>query len=87
VVASIRGESVRKILVSHRLKPWLYRMWLSPKVPRDAAFRAAVERLCVLYTRPLLPWERVLCLDEMTSLQPRPQSRPPYPRVPIVRCG
>jgi transposase len=96
VTAAISGESVRKIRRSHRLKPWRLRMWLSPKVPRDAAFRAAVERLCILYTRPLLPWERVLCLDEMTSLQPRPRKSPTLPALPDLpvrveqeyqRCG
>lgn len=96
VTAAISGESVRKILRSHRLQPWRYRMWLSPKVPRDAAFRAAVERLCALYTRPLLAWEQVWCLDEMTSLQPRPRQSPTLPARPecpvrveqeYQRCG
>jgi len=96
VTAAISGESVRKILRSHRLKPWRYRMWLSPNVPRDAAFREAVARLCALYTRALLPWERVLCLDEMTSLQPRPRKAPTLPARPdcpvrveqeYQRCG
>jgi transposase len=96
VVPTISGESVRQMLASHRLKPWRYRMWLSAKVPRDAAFREAVERLCDLYTRPLLSWERVLCLDEMTSLQPRPRKSPTLPACPELpvrveheyqRCG
>lgn len=96
VTATISGESVRKILVSHRLKPWRFRMWLSPKVPRDVAFREAVERLCALYTRALLPSEQVWCLDEMTSLQPRPRKSPTLPARPdwpvrveqeYQRCG
>src|SRR3954453_11672142 len=73
VVASISAETVRRILMSHRLKPWRQKMWLSPKVPRDAAFAAQVQEICDLYTRPLQSDEVVLCVDEMTNLQPRPR--------------
>ncbi len=73
VVPSISAETVRRILLSHRLKPWRQKTWLSPKVPRDAAFAAQVQGICDLYTRPLRPDEIVLCADEMTSLQPRPR--------------
>ncbi len=93
IVPTISGESVRKRLASQRLKPWRYRMWLSEKVPRDAAFRAAVERLCALYTRPLAEHERVLCTDEITNLQPRARLSPTLPALPVRveheyrRCG
>ena len=73
VVPSISAETVRQILLHHRLKPWRQKMWLSAKVPRDAAFAAQVQEVCDLYTRPLRPDEVVLCVDEMTSLQPRPR--------------
>src|SRR3954453_3269376 len=73
VVSSISAETVRRILMSHRLKPWRQKMWLSPKVPRDSVFAAQVTEICDLYTRPLRPDEVVLCVDEMTSLQPRPR--------------
>jgi transposase len=76
VVTSISAETVRQILLHHRLKPWRQKMWLSPKVPRDAAFAAQVQEICNLYTRPLRPDEIVLCADEMTSLQPRPRRSP-----------
>jgi hypothetical protein len=76
VVCSISAETIRQILSSHRLKPWRKRMWLSPRVPRDAAFAQAVRRICELYTRPLEPHERVLCVDEHTSIQPRARLRP-----------
>jgi hypothetical protein len=55
IAPAIRRESVRKRRASHRLKPWRYRRWLSAKVPRDQALRTAVEGLCALYTRLLLP--------------------------------
>jgi transposase len=73
VVRSISAETVRQILSHHRLKPWRQKMWLSAKVPRDAAFAEQVREICDLYTRPLGPDEVVLCVDEMTSLQPRPR--------------
>src|SRR5215472_7174681 len=76
VVAAISAETVRQILLHHRLKPWRQKMWLSPKVPRDAAFAAQVQEICDLYTRPLAPDEVVLCVDEKTSLQPRPRKSP-----------
>src|SRR5262249_21180024 len=93
---SISAETVRRMLSSHRLKPWRKRMWLSPKVPRDAAFAMTVRRICDLYTRPLEAWERVICTDEHTSIQPRPRLHPTRPAKPDAptqveheykRCG
>ena len=71
VVSSISAQSVRRILNDHRLKPWRHHLWLSPKVPRDAAFAAAVTNLSDLYSRKLEPHEVVLCVDEKTNIQPR----------------
>ena len=76
VVTSIGRESVRLRLQRNRLKPWRYKMWLSAKVPRDAAFAARVRQICALYTRPLAEDEKVICLDENTNLQPRPRLSP-----------
>lgn len=95
-VESISAATVRRILRHHRLKPWRQKMWLSAKVPRDAAFAAQVRGICDLYTRPLPPDEVVVCADEMTSLQPRPRKSPTKPakrdRPTLVeheygRCG
>ena len=63
-------------LKRHRLKPWRYKMWLSAKVPRDAAFKARVTEIQDLYTRQLADDEMVLCLDENTNLQPRARLSP-----------
>ncbi len=79
---AISPQSVQRILGSHRLKPWRVHYWLSPKVPRDEAFRQQTLEICDLYTRPLAPEERVLCLDEMTSLQPRPRTVSTRPAQP-----
>jgi DDE superfamily endonuclease len=96
IASSISAETVRRILNSHRLKPWRKRMWLSPKVPRDAAFARAVRRICDLYTRPLQAHERVISTDEHTSIQPRPRLHPTRPAKPdqptqveheYKRCG
>jgi len=88
VVDDISPQTVQRILASHRLKPWRVHYWLSPKVPRDEAFRQQTLDICDLYTRVLLPHERVLCLDEMTSLQPRTRTvdtRPAKPGLVPVR--
>lgn len=82
IVESISPQSVQRILESHQLKPWRVHYWLSPKVPRDAAFRETVLGLCDLYTRPLEVYERVLSLDEKTSIQPRPRTAPNRPALP-----
>lgn len=79
VVAAISAETVRRRLGRLALKPWRAHYWLTPKRPRDAAFDAIVADLCDLYTRPLAPDERVLSVDEKTSLQPRPRPHPTRP--------
>jgi DDE superfamily endonuclease len=82
VVPTISPDTVGRILNSHRLKPWRHHLWLSPKVPRDAAFAVQVKEICDLYTRPLAAHELVLSLDEKTSLQPRTRQSPTRPAVP-----
>lgn len=71
IVDSISPSSVQRILASQKLKPWRVHHWLSSAVPRDEAFRQTVRNICDLYTRPLGAHERVLSVDEKTSLQPR----------------
>ena len=81
-VIAISPQSVQRILASQKLKPWRVHFWLSPKTPRDAAFRSTVLEILELYTRPLEPRERVLSLDEKTSLQPRTRTVPTRPAQP-----
>ena len=88
VVQRLSPQSVERLLRSHRLKPWRVHYWLSAKTPRDEAFRARVREIMDLYTRPLGLHERVLCLDEKTSIQPRPRvadTRPAQPDLIPVR--
>jgi transposase len=96
VVTSISPQTVQRILSHHKLKPWRHHLWLSPKVPRDAAFAAPVNEIVALYTRPLAVHDMVLCVDEKTSLQPRPRKaptkaaqagRPVYVEHEYGRCG
>jgi transposase len=75
-VATISPQTVQRILANHKLKPWRKHLWLSPTVPRDAEFCKRVRNICTLYTRKLSPHERVLCVDEKTSLQPRTRKSP-----------
>jgi len=76
IVRSISASQVRAILKHHKLKPWRNHMWIGSRTPRDADFYARVAEISDLYTRPLAPWEIVLCLDEKTSLQPRARALP-----------
>jgi len=96
IVESISAQSVQRILASYRLKPWRVHYWLNAKVPRDAKFRRRTEEICELYTRELGPHERVLSVDEKTSLQPRTRkaaTRAARPATPVRleheyrRCG
>lgn len=82
IVGSISAQTVRRILSAHRLKPWRHHLWLSPKVPRDAAFAQSIQEICTLYTRQLKTHEMVLCVDEKTSLQPRPRKAATLPAQP-----
>jgi hypothetical protein len=79
VVDTISASSVQRILASEKLKPWRVHHWLSSKVPRDDRFRETVRNICDLYTRKLGTHERVLSLDEKTSLQPRTRTSPTRP--------
>ena len=82
LVASMSASTVRRILSSHQLKHWRHHLWLSSKVPRDAAFAQTVLEIVDLYTRPLRAHEMVLCVDEKTSLQPRTRKSPTRPAQP-----
>lgn len=86
VVPAISPATVYRFLRRHRLRPWRCHLWLHPRRPRDAAFLDQVHAIAALYTRPLLPTEVVLSVDEITQLQPRPRAaatRPAGPGRPL----
>lgn len=76
---SISSQTIRRILAHHKLKPWRHHMWLGAKGPRDAEFYRRVAEVIDLYTRPLREDERVISVDEKTSLQPRPRGQATMP--------
>lgn len=82
IVERISPQTVQRILARERLRPWRCHSWLHPRRPRDAAFLQQVRDLAALYTRPLADSEAVLCLDEITQLQPRPRPVPMRPARP-----
>jgi hypothetical protein len=82
IVAYISPETVRRIRVHHKLKPWRHHLWLSPHTPHDMEFYARVSGVVTLYTRRLHKQEIVLCVDEKTSLQPRPRVHATCPARP-----
>lgn len=82
IVESLSGETVRRILAHHKLKPWRHHMWINPRRPRDRAFFDQVREIIDLYTRELAEDEVVLCTDEKTSLQPRRRLSPTRPAQP-----
>jgi len=86
IVGSISASTVRRILNTHKLKPWRHHLWLSPKALRDEAFVQTIKEISFLYTRRLSPDEMVLCVDEKTNLQPRPRKAktlPAKPELPV----
>jgi hypothetical protein len=85
IVDGISAETVRRIREGHQLQPWRHHLWLSPTTPRDTECCARVAAIVDLYTRPLRHDERVRCVEEKTSLQPRPRrpaTRPANPERP-----
>ena len=82
LVETISPQSVQRILSSYRLKPWRVHHWLSSKTPRDEEFGRRTNTVCDLYTRDLESDERVVCVDEKTSLQPRPRTSATLPAKP-----
>jgi transposase len=76
VVEAISPQTIQRMLAHHKRKPWRHHLWLSPQVPRDAAFAAQVHAIVPLSTRPMGVWAMVLCVDEKTRLQPRTRKAP-----------
>ncbi len=75
VVEAISPQTVQRILASHKLKPWRHHLWLSPHVPRDAAFAAQVTGDCdPLYTPLGCLGNGAVRRRENQSATPDPQS-------------
>lgn len=86
LVNAISPQTVQRMLQSSRLKPWRVHHWLSPKVPRDEAFREIVLDLCDLYTRKPVRAERIVSLDECRHRRHRVPFPPATPRPGSRGC-
>lgn len=67
------AATVRRWLEADPIKPWQYRLWISPTDPQ---FREKAEPVVDLYNgfwqgEPLGPNDFVICIDEKTSIQAR----------------
>ena len=80
VVESIARETIREVLNTNELKPWLKKQWcLPPK--SNAEFVCQMEEVLTVYTRPYDERSPQVCLDEM-SRQLISETRVPVPMQP-----
>jgi transposase len=79
-VASISRETVRQVLHTNELKPWLKEQWCLP--PKSSAeFVCQMEEVLDVYTRPYDARYPQVCMDEM-SKQLISEIRVPLPMQP-----
>lgn len=80
VVPSIARETVRQVLETNELKPWLNKQWCIPP-ESHADFVYHMEDVIEVYTRPYDEHYPQVCLDEM-SKQFISETRQPLPMQP-----
>ncbi len=80
LVESIARETVRQVLHTNELKPWLKEQWCLP--PKSSAeFVCQMEEVLDVYTRPYDARYPQVCMDEM-SKQRISETRVPLPMQP-----
>ena len=80
IVESISRESVRQVLQTNELKPWLKEQWCLP--PQSSAeFVCQMEEVLDVYTRPYDERYPQVCMDEMSKQLIR-ETRVPLPMQP-----
>lgn len=80
LVESISRETVRQVLHTNELKPWLKEQWCLP--PKSSAeFVCQMEEVLDVYTRPYDARYPQVCMDEM-SKQLISETRVPLPMQP-----
>lgn len=85
VVESIARETVRQVLKSNELKPWLKKQWCIPP-QQNAEFVCHMEDVLAVYTRPYDERRPQVCVDEL-SKQLISETRIPLPMQPgQVEC-
>src|SRR5215467_3316492 len=76
-VEQISHETVRQVLLTNELKPWIKKQWCIPTAP-DAEFVYHMEDILHIYTRPYDPARPQVCMDEMNT-QLLSDTREPLP--------
>ena len=79
-VDTISHETVRQVLVSNAIKPWLYKEWVIPP-QANAAFVCQMELILDIYHEPYDPLYPVICFDE-SSKQLLKEKRLPLATAP-----
>lgn len=79
-VATISHETVRKTLLSNKLKPWIKKQWCIP-TQTDAEFVYQMEDVLSVYTRPYDRARPQVCMDEINT-QLLADTRDPLPMEP-----
>jgi hypothetical protein len=65
-VESVSHETVRKVLLTNELKPWIKQQWCIP-TQADAEFVYHMEDVLSVYTRPYNPARPQVCMDEINT--------------------
>jgi len=80
IVEKISRETIRQVLLTNELKPWLKEQWCLP--PKSSAeFVCQMEEVLDVYTRPYDARYPQVCMDEM-SKQLISETRVPLPMQP-----
>ena len=79
-VEHISHETVRQVLLTNELKPWIKKQWCIPTAA-DAEFVYHMEDVLQVYTRPYDPSRPQVCMDEINT-QRLTDSREPLPMAP-----
>lgn len=79
-VTTVSHETVRQVLLSNQLKPWVKKQWCLP-AQADAEFVYHMEDVLDVYTRPYDAARPVVCMDEINT-QLLADLREPLPLEP-----
>lgn len=79
-VETVSHETVRQVLLTNQLKPWIKKQWCIP-TPPDADFVYHMEDVLEVYTRPYDPARPQICMDEINT-QLLADVREPLPMAP-----
>jgi hypothetical protein len=65
-VETVSHETVRQVLLTNELKPWIKKQWCIP-TQADAEFVYHMEDVLEVYTRPYDPARPQVCMDEVNT--------------------